>query len=82
MNHTPDPNEPTRRQCADAERVQAQMLHEANLLASEGVGPHEIVAGMGSALADVIATSWGQAAVAQWFASQASLIQQLQRPAH
>lgn len=77
-----DTPQPTQEQCAAAKRVQEIMLHEANLLSAEGVGPHEMIAGMGSAVADVIATAWGQAAVARWFATQADLIATLQGPRH
>jgi hypothetical protein len=66
---------PSPRQCANARRVQEAILHEVNLLSNEGIGPHELVAGLGSALADVIGTSWGDPMVAHWFAEQAQMLE-------
>lgn len=73
---------PTPEQCARAARVQRQLMAEVSLLACEGVSPHEMIAGLGATIADVLTTAWGPTAVAPWFKNQAAMIESLQRPQH
>lgn len=72
-------DETTEQQRADALKTQRAVLNEANLLSAEGLAPQEIVAGMGAAIADVIATHWGQEAVGRWFHKQGLMMLELHR---
>lgn len=59
-------------------RVQVALIDELNRQSSEGASTHELVAGIGAATADLIATRVGPHAVAKWFQAQADIIAQLE----
>ncbi|MBU2340023.1 MAG: hypothetical protein KKE77_02120 [Alphaproteobacteria bacterium] len=79
-NNRKDYPMPTKEQQDRAERVQHAVIAELNLLAREGVSNAELLAGMGSAVADLITCTAGPVAVAPWFERQAELVRELQRP--
>lgn len=69
---------PTGEQQDRAERTQHAICAELNLLSREGVTIPELLAGIGSATADLITCTAGAEAVAPWFERQARLIRELQ----
>lgn len=69
---------PTDEQQDRAERVQIAVIAELNLLAREGVTNAELLAGVGSAVADLITCTAGPLHVAPWFERQAQLVRELQ----
>ena len=71
---------PTPEQQARCERVQQALCNELNLQAREGATPIELLAGAGSAVADLITCTAGPEHVAQWFERQAELVRELQKP--
>lgn len=66
-------DQPTEEQQAHAILVQYQILENIGKLINEGIDVRVILAGVGSATASLIATTYGFPAVAPWFANQALL---------
>lgn len=65
--------EPTADEARLAERVQHELIDAMNLLGREGIDPRIILAGAGSAVADLVASRFGMHAVPRWFATQAKI---------
>lgn len=70
--------EPTRKQIADAARVEAALCHELSLLRREGIPVAELLSGMGLALANLITCTIGPDQVAPWLERNARLVRELQ----
>lgn len=71
-------DEPTSEQLLQAERVQKVICGEINLLAGEGICLAALLAGLGTAVADLITSQRGAEHVAPWFDRNAQLVRQLQ----
>lgn len=69
---------PSKQQQDQCLEVSKAMTREANLQIREGVDAPVLIAGMGSAVADTIASLIGPHAVAPWFEKQAAMIRELQ----
>lgn len=67
---------PTAQQRAQAELVQQDLIEEINRLIREGIDYRVVLAGVGSATADLIASTLGAAAVAPWHDMQAKLVRE------
>lgn len=75
-------HEQTPEHIAQTQRVETALCNEMNLLAREGVPVACILTGLGVTIADLLTCQTGPASVAPWFAAQAKLIADLQRPRH
>lgn len=74
--------EPTPENLNNALRVQLAVCNELNLLAREGVGVQELLAGTGTVICDLITCTAGPEHVARWFERQAELVRELQGGGH
>ncbi|QNE04685.1 hypothetical protein [Croceicoccus marinus] len=82
MTHWSEYMGPTPEERAKAEKVQRAIWAELNLMASEGIGPQEMLSGAAAALADLVKATLGEGAIAPWFAKQAEVISDIQRGHH
>lgn len=71
---------PTPEQERQAERVQTAVVAEINLLGRERIEPTVLLAGLTSALCDVLTSIYGVAVVERYFRDQADLIREVTRP--
>lgn len=73
---------PTPEQVAQTQRVETALCNELNLLAREGIPIACLLTGLGVTIADLLTRQTGPQSVAPWFAKQAEMIANLQRPGH
>ena len=69
----------TKEQKAAAAKVHFAVLHEMNLAGIEGASVAAILAGAGTAIADVITAKGGSERVAPWFEAQAPMLRKLEQ---
>ena len=67
-------NNPTPEQEAHATLAHHEFVEVTNRLITEGMDSRIILAGIGAAAADLIASKFGRQAAAPWFAKQAILV--------
>lgn len=80
MPKTWNQHEPTAEQIEQTKRVETALCNELNLMAREGVPVAVLLTGLGVVIADLLTRQAGPESVAPWFAAQAKMIADIQRP--